>query len=80
MFATEILAAKYAETDVKTVADAQVHLTIGQRQQLLRLLEQFPKLFSNDLKVYPGKKVHLELKDGARPVYKRHYPIADLGT
>jgi hypothetical protein len=74
----EILAAQYERFDVDAVADSQQHLSPTQRHQLKMLLRQFPQLFSNELRVYPHKKIHLELKDDAKPSYKRAYPVAQI--
>jgi len=75
----ELLASKYDHCtmeDILKFAEDQKHLDPNKRKGLQNLFMQFPTLFDNELRTYPGKKVHLELKKDARPVYRRHYPVA----
>jgi len=75
----ELLPAKHDHCtmeDTLHFAEDQRHLEPEKRKGLQNLFRQFPTLFDNELHVYPGKKVHLELKDEARPVYRRHCPVA----
>jgi hypothetical protein len=71
----EILSSKYQETDTREVAQAQVHLTQRQREELATLLQNFTTLFSGKLGCYPHQKVHLELNDKATPSHFRPYPV-----
>ena len=59
------------------VAEQQKHLTALQRRELGALLSRFTRLFSNELKAYKGRKMHLELEPGGREKlrFQRHYPV-----
>ena len=51
------------------------HLTMTQRNELLKLLRKFDELFDGTLgtlKIYP---VYLQLKDTANPIFSRPYPV-----
>jgi hypothetical protein len=41
----------------------------------MQLLVRFPKLFRGKLGCFPNKKVHLELRAGAKPFCCQPYPI-----
>jgi hypothetical protein len=72
---TEIAEAKYQKVDTDEVAANATHLEEDQREDLARLLRQFPKLFSGKLGKYPGELVHIEVPPEAKPVHKRHYSV-----
>jgi hypothetical protein len=65
----------YESCDPKEVAEQQQHLTPSQRQDLLSVLQKFPKLFSGKLGCYPGKPVHLTLVPNAVPFTCRPYKV-----
>ena len=44
----------YEQHDPQVVAEQQKHLSSSQRQDLARVLSQFPKLFSGKLGCYPS--------------------------
>jgi Reverse transcriptase (RNA-dependent DNA polymerase) len=70
-----IKSALYEEKDPHFVAQQQKHLTSSQRQDLAVLLSKYPKLFSGKLGHYPHRKVHLELREDAKPARCRPYPV-----
>ena len=70
-----ILHSKYEETDPIKVALDQKHLSLPKRNALATMFGKFKKLFSNKLGVFPNKKIHLDLVDGAKPVTCRPYPV-----
>jgi transposase InsO family protein len=77
--AAELLESKYEHytmDEILEFADNQSHLEPQKRKDLRVLFSNFSQLFDNELRVYPGKKIHLELKEGSRPVYRRPYPVA----
>ncbi len=51
------------------------HLTIEQQQDLRGLLSKHRKLFDGTLGKYPWEPMHIELEEGAQPVYRWPYPI-----
>jgi transposase InsO family protein len=71
----EILPSKYETISPFEVAARQTHLTKLQQSDLATLLGKFPKLFSNELKTYPHRKIHIDLKPGSVPVASRPYPV-----
>ena len=73
--AQPILDAKYDKTDVSQVAQDQEHLTEQQKDDLRAILKKHEELFSGKLGLYPHKKVHIELEEGAKPVHARPYPV-----
>ena len=50
-FATEILDAKYAKTDVAEVVKGLTHLNAHQKVDLLRVLQENDKMFDGTLRV-----------------------------
>lgn len=71
-----ILHSKYEAVDPHEVARQQKHLTEVQQQELGTLLAKYDKLFSGKLGCYPNRKLHLEVKEGARPFSCRPYPVS----
>ncbi len=51
------------------------HLTPQQKKELKRVLNTYTKLFDGTLGVYPHRKFHIHLVDGAVPKHARPYPI-----
>ena len=74
-FAIRILDAKYEQANIHDVAFDQNHLSLDQRRDLFNILSKHNKLFDGSLGVYPHKKVHIDLKPGAKPVHHRAYPV-----
>ncbi len=67
--------AKYEPTNGVTVAMQQTHLQPHQRRELANVLKKYNKLFDGELRVYPHRKFHLDLKEGAKPVHQRPYAV-----
>jgi Reverse transcriptase (RNA-dependent DNA polymerase)/RNase H-like domain found in reverse transcriptase len=72
---TVILHSKYEQIDPYHVARQQKHLNEEQQQELGKLFAKYDKLFSGKLGCYPHRKIHLDVKDGARPYTCRPYPV-----
>ena len=71
-----ILDAKYEKLDINHVVTTHCsHLTSTQQSDLRMLLSRHTKLFDGSLGKYPGKPMHIELVEGAQPVYRRPYPV-----
>ena len=64
---SEILPAKYEEVSLDKVVTMQDHLLDEQKAKLCSTLEGNDQLFKGKLGVYPGKKIHLDLKPDAKP-------------
>jgi hypothetical protein len=77
-FATPILDAKYEQVDVDDAADNQKHLTPTQREEFKAVFHKYRKLFDGTLGVFPHKKCHIELEEGAEPVFARQYPVPHI--
>ena len=78
MFATMILDAKYDGASPEKVAALQTHLTQTQRNDIKNLVAKYPTLFSNTLRKYPHRKIHLELEQTAIPRHARPYSAAHV--
>jgi hypothetical protein len=60
-FATEILDAKYKQTDVVEVMKGLTHLNTHQKADLHQVLQEKKKVFDGTFGVYPHKKVHIDI-------------------
>jgi transposase InsO family protein len=76
IFAATILDAKYDGASPEEVANQQRHLTPAQRDDIRKLVAKYPKLFSNELRLYPHRKIHLEIDPNAVPKHFRPYSVA----
>ena len=74
-YVTRILDAKYEKLDLDAFIATQTHLDDVQKEDLKSILTKHEKLFDGTLGVYPHKKVHIELNEGAKPVHARAYPV-----
>jgi hypothetical protein len=74
-FATEILDAKYERTDVADVVKTLTHLNAHRKADLLQVLHENNKMFDGTLRVYPHRKVHIDIDPNAKPVHSRPYPV-----
>ena len=72
---SKILDAKYEKADLTEVCRAQAHLDEDERAKLHTLLTKHESLFDGTLGKWKGKKVSLDLIDGATPYHARAYPI-----
>ena len=75
MYAGEIKEAKYEKVGLDEVIEQQKHLNLSQKMQLRAVFKGFETLFDGKLKKYLGKKIHLELKDDAKPVHCKPFPV-----
>ena len=71
-----ILDAKYEKTDLHKFMETQCqHLKMTQRNDLLKLLQKFEELFDRTLGTWKTDQVYLDLKEDAKPVCLRPYPV-----
>ena len=74
--ATKILDAKYEKANLpEVVEDNCKHLTVTQRNALLRLLLEHEELFDGTLGDWRGEEVNFELQLGAKPYHGKPFPI-----
>jgi len=73
--ATQIQESKYEQASVEEVVAKQAHLTTQQQLDLTEILKQYPDLFSGKLGLYPHRQIHLDLIEGAQPVYLHVYSV-----
>ena len=66
LFATNILSVKNEEVSLDKLVTMQDHLSLEQKNKLCSSLEGNDWLFKGKLGVYPGKKIHLDLKPDAK--------------
>jgi hypothetical protein len=74
-YLAEIKPSKYESIDPRKVVKEQNHLNEEQKQDILSILCRYDKLFSGRLGCYPYKKVHLELKENAKPFHAKAYNV-----
>ena len=75
---TKILDRAYQKVSPAECAEAQSHLSAGERQKLQQVLEKHDDVFGVKLGCYPHDKINMRLKPGARPVHKRPCPVPYL--
>ena len=74
--ASPMLDAKYEKVNIDDVISENCqHLTLDQQRELHGLLLKYRKLFDCTLDRYPGEPMHIDLEEGAQPVYRRPYPV-----
>lgn len=74
-FKADIGSARYDHHEVHDVVRRCTHLSQDQQNQLYDVLSKFPKLFNNELGVYPHEQIHLEVQENATPHAVRAYPV-----
>ena len=72
---SEILPSKYDATDIETIIHRCTYLCPQQQDDLLDVLSRFPKLFNNELDVYPHEKIHLDIDPTVPPHITCAYPV-----
>ncbi len=68
-FATRIIDAKYKQVNMHNVAFDQNHLSLDQWCHLFKISSKHKKSFDGSIRLYPYKKVHIDLKPQAKPMY-----------
>ena len=59
----------------KEIAELQSHLLQQQQEQVSAVLEKHKTLFNRKLSCYPHKKIHIDLVDDYKLVFKKAYPV-----
>ena len=72
---SEILPSKYDVTDIETIIHHCTYLCLQQQDDLLDVLSCFPKLFNNELNVYPHEKIHLNIDPTVPTHITCAYPV-----
>ena len=73
-----ILDAKYEKTNIDSVITENCsHLSPDQQLDLVAILKKHEKLFDGTFGHYPHSKMHIAMMPDAKPVYRRHYPVAE---
>ena len=71
-----ILDAKYEEADLHKVMENQCqHLTMTQRNELLKLLQKLEDLFDGTLGTWKTDPEDSKLKEDAKPIWSQPYPV-----
>ena len=60
--------------DLKQVANNSTHLISEERNQLIRLFEEFEDLFDGTLGDWDIEPVNLEINPGSKPFNSKYYP------
>ena len=74
-FATEILKRKYNRVTAKDVAAEEHHMSAKEKILSENTLKKYRILFDDKLGHYPHKKFHIDLVEGAKPVFKKAYHV-----
>jgi len=74
----EIQDASYEKADLKEVCQKATNLSESEQAELYKLLVEFEELFDGTLGKWKTEPAKAELKEGAKPVYQRHYPIPNI--
>ena len=75
LFTDEIIDRKYQLVTPKQVIDEQHHLNQDQKQLLYHVLSKYRYVFDRKLVHNPTARIHLHLKPGSSPSWKKHYPV-----
>ena len=71
-----ILDAKCEKADLYLAMETQFkHLTITQRNELLKLSQKIKEFFHGTLGTWKSYPVDFELKEGVNPICSRPYPV-----
>ena len=74
-----ILDFKYEKVDLYNIMETQCqHLTITQRNDLLKLLHKFEELFNGTIGTWQTYPVDFELKEDVKPICSQKYPLPKL--
>jgi hypothetical protein len=65
----------WKDIDVVEVVKGLTHLNVHQKADLLWVIQENGKMFDGTLRVYPHKKVRIDIDPNAKPVHSRQYPI-----
>ena len=77
----QIKEAKYEQVTPQQVTDNSTHLQSDQKDSLIKLLRNFPHLFSGKLGQYNQAKFTLELQEPmTSPIFCKPYPVAQVHT
>jgi hypothetical protein len=73
----EVLDAKYEKANLRAITKEEClnHLSATEKNQLLKLLQEFEELFYGTLGDWDCNPVSLQLKERAQPYYDRRFPI-----
>ena len=71
----KILDSDYKKADLEEIAFSAEQLHKDEQLMLLNLLKEFEDLFDGTLGKWRTEPVHIELKEGAKPVSSRYYPV-----
>jgi hypothetical protein len=77
---TKILNAKYEKVSITEVVKQCSHLSTTQKEDLCKVLKDFPKLFNGTLGVYPHRKFHIDITPGMKPKHAKPFAIIQKRT
>ena len=75
MLAQEIKESKYKPANLEEVTESQSQMTAKEKGKFFNMLKKVKKLFLGTKGLWPGKKVSIELKPGAKPVQSKPYKV-----
>ena len=65
----------YQKVTPRECASKQGYMTQAERSKFEAILDKYKVLFNGKLGLYPHKKFHLQLKEGAAPIHKKPYAV-----
>ena len=74
-FAETIMDRKYEEVDIEDVCACQDHLSKHEKKKLHDMLVKYKLLFDGQLGCYPHEKFHIDIEEGAKPVFQNAYKV-----
>ena len=74
-FVAEILERKYDRVTARDVAEQQDRMLPKQNKLFEHTLKKYEILFDGKLGHYPHEKFHIDLVEGAKPVFKKAYHV-----
>ena len=70
-----ILDAKYEPANLVEITEKAAHLSISEKQKLLKLLRKFEPMFNGQLGQWTGPAYDIELREGATPYHARPFAV-----
>ena len=74
----KILDVKYKKVNLKKIVNNSKYLNNDKQSHILKLLKKHEEMFDGTLDNYTGLEFKIELLEGAKPNYTKHFPIPKI--